>query len=289
MIVLIENGKLGNQLFQYAALKTLISKGELLCLIGFDDIKKTFDDIEAHFILPSKSALTRALILFLPKIDIFLGKIPAFRLIEEKRIGEHTTIKVNSGFINQIGYCKTNTSFFQSEQFLSSRATASIKVKPHLLNQAKDKLESLNCIHQKLIFVHIRRGDYLQWPSKENPAVIPTKWYRHCINEIKKIYHNTFLIFVSDDIPYVKDLFGEMDNSFISEGDKSEDFALMTLCDGGILSASSFAWWAAYFAKINNPEAVFLAPLYWAGHSTNQWYPPDIKSKFLQYIPVMHT
>ncbi|MEM6338709.1 MAG: alpha-1,2-fucosyltransferase [Pseudomonadota bacterium] len=284
MIIFIEYGRLGNQLFQYAALKSL-AKDEKLYFIGFDDFKSTFDGHEAKFLIQRGTFIYRLLVFFLPQLNTFLWKIPIFRVIKQKLVENEMSVEVKSGFINSVSYCCTSS--FQSEKIFSPNVITHLKIKSDLLNKVKDQIHNLNCANQKLIFVHIRRGDYIRWPSKETPGVIPGEWYRRCISEMQKRYQNPFFIFASDDIHYVKDLFSDLQNSFISEANKGEDFALMTLCDGGILSASSFAWWAAYFAKKQNSQATFLAPLYWAGHSTSQWYPPSTQSSFLEYVPVI--
>jgi hypothetical protein len=43
MIIIIENGGLGNQLFQYFFCKSIASKNEKIYLLGFDDLKKLMD------------------------------------------------------------------------------------------------------------------------------------------------------------------------------------------------------------------------------------------------------
>ena len=117
------------------------------------------------------------------------------------------------------------------------------------------------------IFIHIRRGDYVKWPSREKPAVLPASYYHKCIDLIRSKISNPFFIFMSDDPCYVEDIFGDVKNSFISKFSLNEDFAIMTQCRGGILSASSFSWWAAYFSNLQHPHSHFLGPKYWAGPS----------------------
>jgi hypothetical protein len=61
----------------------------------------------------------------------------------------------------------------------------------------------------------------------------------------------------------------------------------MCECDGGILSPSSFAWWASYFIKNKNKNSFFLAPKYWIGHRKKNWHPEFIQSSFLEYEEVI--
>jgi hypothetical protein len=40
--------------------------------------------------------------------------------------------------------------------------------------------------------------------------------------------------------------------------------SIMSFCCAGILSASSFAWWGAFFAKTHDKDnSYFIAPNYW--------------------------
>ena len=68
--------------------------------------------------------------------------------------------------------------------------------------------------------------------------------------------NDPFFIFLSDDYWYIKDIFSHLTNSYISQGTALEDFALMSLCQAGILSASTFSWWGSYFAKKSCSENV---------------------------------
>ena len=56
----------------------------------------------------------------------------------------------------------------------------------------------------------------------------------------------------------------------------------MKNCDGGILSPSTFSWWAAYLSS----KKKFWAPKYWHGHRRKEFYPIKFKSTFLKYEQV---
>lgn len=177
--------------------------------------------------------------------------------------------------------------YFQGESFFDPKVITSLTLKPELLAYAQKILNDEVPDGKIPIFVHIRRGDYVSWPSKEHPAILPASYYRKCLKIVQAKIPNSFFIFTSDDPFYIKDVFGDLENSsYISQGSSYEDFALMTQCQGGILSASSFAWWAAYLARFHNGDGIFLAPKHWCGHRLGYWYPVFIKSSFLNYVEV---
>ena len=62
---------------------------------------------------------------------------------------------------------------------------------------------------------------------------------------------------------------------------------MMSLCmGGGILSPSTFAWWAARIHLKQSTSPYFVAPLYWIGHRLSQWYPEGVQTSWIDYRPV---
>ena len=112
---------------------------------------------------------------------------------------------------------------------------------------------------------------------------LPLEWYNNCIEIFDKEYQNPFFIIMSDDTKVYK-YFNNKNKFFCSRNNFLIDFCLMSLCDGGILSASSFSWWGAWFANNQNGKKKFLGPKYWMGFSKTQWFPKHIETNFIRYI-----
>ena len=133
-------------------------------------------------------------------------------------------------------------------------------------------------------FVHVRRGDYVYWPNRESPAVLPLGWSRAQMNRIRGRNTNAQFIVVSDDKPYVDEFFSNEKDVVIACSDMIGDFSVMTKClGGGVLSASSLSWWASYFIRRDNPDALFIAPRYWAGSRNKKWFPECICTSWINY------
>lgn len=284
MICFIESGRLGNQLFQYAALRTLANPGERVVLIGFSDLRDTFDGVDATILLKHTSRRQWLVTRFRPQIDAFMRHQPVVGVVSERHDEAGTHVGVTPRLIGNIRYVMA--SYFQSELAFTNRAVQGLSLKPQLTAHALHRLSALGTTERKRVFVHVRRGDYLRWPSPDHPAVLPAKWYKQCIDSMRVRLGDPIFVFVTDDVHYVRDVFGDMHDAHISESGPADDFALMCQCDGGILSASSFAWWASYFLKRRMPAASCLSPEYWAGHRRHEWHPPDIRSSFLESVPV---
>ena len=58
MIIIIENGGLGNQIFQYFFCKSIASKNEKIYLLGFDDLKKLINDEQLCFLIKTSISKT---------------------------------------------------------------------------------------------------------------------------------------------------------------------------------------------------------------------------------------
>ena len=282
MLIFRQSGQLGNQIFQYAALRSLCEPEEELVLLGFSDLQSTFNIIDAKIINVDHSILKRIMYykLFPNLLNWLSDKSLITNISEGYHLSQYELIK-KEGIFNSIKF--VNQAYFQNETLLCPEVIKNLVFRSDLLSKTKHLLKVISPSNTN-IFVHIRRGDYLFWPSKENPAVLPAKYYRKCIDYIYSHISNPFFIFTSDDPLYVRDFFGDLKNSYISKSSAFEDFVLMSHCSGGILSASSFSWWSAYFAQFHHPKGIFLAPKYWVGHLSKTWYPSTIESSFLSYI-----
>jgi len=132
------------------------------------------------------------------------------------------------------------------------------------------------------VFVHIRRWDYLEWSVLwQKDVSIPPSYYKDQIDFFQKKYKNVFFVFLSDDIDYVKNEFGYLKNALFSKNDFWTDFAIMTLCDGAILSVSTLSYLWAYFMK--NRIEIF-APKYRLWFKKKIWYPEWIVTEKFDFV-----
>ena len=280
VIVFFEHGRLGNQLFQYAALKELYPNQRLV-FFGFEALKQALEHVDA--IIIEKTKLPGWLRFALKKFLLVLAKLRIIGTIQEIRKNSTSNVKKIKGAIS-IYYLKT--SYFQHQTMLD-------KINPHLNLTHHKSHKALEWIKQNisqsskqnLVFIHIRRGDYLTWPSREHPAVLDKQWYIRAMDQMRTKVRNPFFLLLSDDPYYAKDCFGDQPNMVISENDQMIDLALMSHCQHGILSASSYAWWGACFSKTRRHEGgIYLAPKYWGGHRKAAWVPEDFITNWLTYI-----
>jgi hypothetical protein len=281
VIVFFEYGRLGNQLFQYAALKELYPNQRLV-FFGFEALKQAVESVDA--IKVEKRKLPRFLMAGLKRLFSALARIRIIGTIQESRENSTYLVKKAGGLFFNLHLLKP--SYFQHQDVLE-KINPSLRLNEDILRKASDWLDEkvVKSSDQNLVFVHVRRGDYLTWPSREYPAVLDKRWYTQAMDRMREKIKSPIFLILTDDPYYARDCFGDQPDILISENDQLVDLALMSHCQHGILSASSFAWWGAWFSKQRNPgKGTYIAPKFWGGHRKKEWHPRDFITVWISYL-----
>jgi hypothetical protein len=280
MIIFFEYGRIGNQLFQYQGLKNYFPKHKLF-FFGCASLQNTFNIIDATFInLKINSLLHKVL----KKIFFFFIKLRILGEIKETTVNDNTKLYVRRSLLWNV-YIAHNI-YFQHASFIN-KITNPPSIKKKYLILGKNWLIKKEVFKKKsnLVFVHIRRGDYLSWPDVNFPAALDLRWYKKNMLNIKNRVKKPIFVIMGDDTLYLRSVFKESKNLIISNNLPEIDLSIMSLCSCGILSASSFAWWGAFYAKIHNKKGnYFVAPKYWIGHRSKKWLPKNFFSKWITYV-----
>lgn len=281
MILHIENARLGNKLFQYVGLKKYFSN-EKIFFFGIENTQQYFKN--TNFVFFGKKKISRFLFYFFKNIIFFLIRIRIIGLISEDITSQNFKINIKRGLFWKILVSHSN--FFQHKDVITNIENPLI-LKSELRDEALNWLEKkkINSKKNAIVFLHIRRGDYLEWPTKKFPAVLDISWYKRAMNLMQQNLQNPTFIIMSDDQKYLHEQFKETNTLLISNNKPELDLSLMSYCSAGILSPSSFAWWGAYYAKIYNKDSsYFLAPKYWIGHRSREWEPKNFYTKWITYV-----
>jgi len=113
------------------------------------------------------------------------------------------------------------------------------------------------------ISLHVRRGD--STIPVEGKVVLQKEYYANAIALIKERFVDpTFFVF-SDDIPFVKQNLGlDPGTVFVDHNGTfaaHEDLRLMSSCQHHIIANSTFSWWGAWLNP--RPDKVVIAPRRW--------------------------
>jgi hypothetical protein len=258
VVIFFEQGRLGNQLFQYAFLRTNF-KDHVIVFIGDFQVKDFFDVSDSKIFCYRMPRVVRGIIRGFFRFCQFL--FPSiFQYHNENDELPRSRFVLSSGF-------------FQNCNFDKSIFNEKIKLKYDLLNKSKSSTA----------FVHIRTGDYKFFPSKNLPAIISNQGYVNLLEKFPNSVNIEWLIFVDK-----KERSNYKFEKFIvcyTYGDPVVDFYKMVGCRyGGVLSSSSYSWWVSYFSNIaHTNQAYFVAPLYWLNHRSNYWIPENIETNWINY------
>lgn len=134
------------------------------------------------------------------------------------------------------------------------------------LSPANQRLKERILATADSVFLHIRRGDYLQIPHFIKLA---SGYYNGALRAILARVSNPYIFVFSDDIDFAKShLLKCLDSSLTSkarwkfmsgnENNPVQEMELMRSCKHAIIANSTFSWWAAYLMA--NPHKVVAMP-----------------------------
>lgn len=268
-------GGLGNQLFQYALVRSLSQVNlklyfDLSFLAKNNRTTNTFTsrnyELEIFENLKAQP---------LPKIYQTFINSPSwiYILLSRFLLGKLSYLKYNSLKYEPIS---VNGSFYLEGYFQSEKYFKHIR--SELLQELAFPFH--NCGLDEIIAdikskthsvaLHVRRGDYLK-PSVQNVhGILTTEYYKEAIDFILSAVTNPYFFIFSDDEIWCENTFRDWGiNYFIVTGNSGnnawKDMYLMSICKHHIIANSSFSWWGAWLSNCKN--TIKIAP--------KQWYNPS--------------
>jgi len=238
-------GRLGNQMFQFAALKGIArNRGYEYCIPPSLNENEWSDH---QLLVPFKLKNTSSL-----NIQFIDKDRPT--VIEGGFSFDSNLFENCPDWVNIQGYFQTEKYFKHIEK--------EIKEDFEFMDEIMDPCREMISEIDNPISLHIRRKDYVTNP---NHTALDLDYYERALKEFDS--ESTVLVF-SDDPEWCsnQDLFSN-DRFLIAEGNSNYvDMCLMTLCSGHIIANSSFSWWGAWLADSNK----VVAPDGWFKGSKNE-------------------
>ena len=271
MILVELNGGIGNQMFQYAAAKSLALHHKTTLKLdispGTDksmpqELKPRQFDLH-YFNLPDPVVTAADLESFISKSA--LGKITEkTKPNHKRRIYREPFFHFDKNFYNTEPdvYLK---GLWQSEKYFlpfKNKIRSIFEFKNQTVGSFHNLTNQLK--NQNSVSLHIRRGDYLAKVSLEVLGLIPLEHYQNAIELINSKIPSPSFYFFSDDIQWAKENFQIPNATFVSgdiSKDHIEDLYLMSQCRYNIIANSSFSWWGAWLN--DNPQKIVIAPKKW--------------------------
>jgi hypothetical protein len=261
-------GRLGNQMFQYAALKGIAR----------------FNNYD--FMIPKSDSY---------KTDNY-GLFECFEMLNSGALhGEQynvQTLEINDFHFNANFYltCPDNVNiqgYFQTEKYFKH-------IKNEILNDftfKKDIIEKSekiinNVDSEKIVVLHVRRGDPSFWWAYTNlEQHHPPCTKDYYLNALENFDDTYKVLVVSDLLEWCKEQPWLQGDKFVFSEASSEKFSdrscvpyvdlcLMSMCDDVIIANSSLSWWGAWLNK--NPNKKIIAPQRWFGPAYSHYNMEDL-------------
>ena len=271
MILVELNGGIGNQMFQYAAAKSLAlhHKTTLKLDISPGTDKSMPQELkprqfDLHYFTLQDPIATAA------DLETFASKSTLGRLTEKTKPNHKRSIYREPFFHYDKNFYNTEPDVYlkglwQSEKYFFSFKNEIRNLFEFRIDTVRAFQDVINQLkNQNSVSIHIRRGDYLAKISLEVLGLIPLEHYQNAIQLINSKIPGPSFYFFSDDIQWVKENFQIPNATFVSgdiSKDHIEDLYLMSQCRHNIIANSSFSWWGAWLN--NNRRKMVIAPKKW--------------------------
>jgi hypothetical protein len=240
------DGRLGNQMFQAAFLESLLAPGDRLYSMGLEALLEGFVwnrfEVRNTPNMPSRRWLKRLmrntgqLAVWLRLVDgvrqrrrIFTVDGRSYQLLGEE-------IERSKGLFDRFIYI--HKGYFQSADHAES---GSFRLKEQYLAAARAFLATLP--PGPAAFVHMRRGDYKNWTVLGRSPLIGPGYFSRGMALIEKAAPGTQFVLLSDEIEAAAEALPGANLHVFRGANVYEDFGMMTLCAGGIISNSTLSWW----------------------------------------------
>lgn len=166
--------------------------------------------------------------------------------------------------------------YFQSPRYFAhcpERVRTEYRFLPGIVARAESRLKAQRAPDTHLVAVHVRRGDYVANPDYH--PLCSAQYYLRAMARVRRLAGGPcrFLV-VSDDRAWCRASMQGPDLTILEPADVFDDLCLMTLCDHVIMANSTLSWWGAWLGA---PGRVIVAPEQWfgpgyAGISTRDLY-----------------
>jgi len=173
-----------------------------------------------------------------------------------------------AGMLRQTNTPATLNGYFQSWRYFEGIAPAVRSLftfKPDVMAQARTAINrERNQQYVGVVGIHVRRGDYMKYGYLRFP---PASYFESAM----VLFPRHQFIVLTEDIAWCREQLFFMNNAvkIMPAGRAGPvDMAILTLCDGIILTLGTFGWWGGWLAP--NARVMYDANVFKLEHPTNK-------------------
>jgi hypothetical protein len=230
-------GRLGNQMFQYSALR------------GISEHKRYL------YSFPPNTELSKCF------------KISQSNPNQNTHIVKVNKFEFDQDFFNNCPDDVDLIGYFQTEKYfkhIENKIRQDFTFYDRISNICKTYINQI--FPTGVISLHIRRSDYLK---DKNFIVLDMEYYKKALEILNK---DVPVLVFSDDVDWCKNYFTDNRFTVSMTNNPHMDLCLMSMCDYHIIANSSFSWWGSWLAKSKKT----IAPKDWFCGDFGNWNTEDL-------------
>jgi hypothetical protein len=269
MIAVSLRGGLGNQLFGYAAGRSLALEHGTGLVLDLSELERSATRrefalgdfrIDARIVRRVRS---RGLHPDLRSLRGRLGRwrreaFSRFRVLHSKGFALEPGFFTAGDWTHLVGYWQSERYFEAHADRIREELSFRSPPGPHL----KPMLERIGSTTS--VSVHVRRGDYVTNPeASAYHGVLSTEYYGHAFHELSRNGSDLHAFVFSDDLGWCREHVRlDVPTTYVDAGrTAADDLRLMASCLHHVIANSSFSWWGAWLGE--RDESTVIAPLAW--------------------------
>lgn len=282
-VTAVLRGGTGNQMFQYAAAKSLAKRLGASLILDTTILRdrtprpqitlRSFDLGLFTLTAPESSLSKAAEKLPVPLLWVgmdILGAKMRQKMGWEQEIREQEEYAFDPSLFETMAEHVRMWGYWQHPGYLrgiEEELRRDFSFKDELTGIAKERADEIQAEKHRAVALSVRKGDYVAFANvQKDMQNLGSSYYDTAIHTIQeRIEHPLWFVF-SDDIPWCKEHLPLGENvRWIGEEYKGNNnygakLNLLTRFDHAILANSTFAWWGAWLA---NPRGIVLMPKHW--------------------------
>ena len=267
MVILRLRGGIGNQLFQYAAARSLAWHHSVPLKIDSyyytRNPNRTLDlaKFNTDFALASQQ-----------EINQLTSRSKVIRYLHKKTYFKYSTKSFGQPYFHfypdffSIKPPVYLSGYFQSERFFEPYTN---QIRQHFTpvdrptqknSEVLDEMRRCNAVA-----LHVRQGDYSQANYEGFFGLLDPEYYQKAIQYIEERVENPNFFIFSDNIAWCRKQFAALKHEHFIDHNRDEesywDMMLMAACQHNITANSTFSWWGAWLN--NRPDKLVITPANW--------------------------
>jgi hypothetical protein len=269
MIAVSLRGGLGNQMFGYAAGRSLALSHRTTLVLDLSELERSSTRREfalGCFRIEARVARrVRSRGLHRGRLSL-RGRLGSWRREAFARFNvlHHKGFELEPEFFEADDWTHL-VGYWQSERYFrfhadTIREELSFRSPPGAhLERMLDRIASTTPVS-----VHVRRGDYLSDPETDAyHGVLPPEYYRRAVDDLPRDARDLQAFVFSDELNWCREhLRLAIPTTYVDAGrTAADDLRLMASCHHHVIANSSFSWWGAWLGE--RETSTVIAPLAW--------------------------